>query len=78
MKQKFRKLVCKVFGHRVYTEKFAVRCNWLWVHHGFTPRYDIVERTVCERCGHVVSYKVLVEGISRAQMLKEGWFIEEK
>lgn len=76
MKQKFRKLVCKVFGHRAYTEKFAVRHGWSIVGKYYDKRYDIVERTVCERCGHEISYKVLVESISRAQMLKEGWFIE--
>lgn len=66
--QKLRALICKLFGHRIYVEKFASP--------SYGRKYTIYERKYCERCGEV-HYEIIKDGISRAQMLKDGWFIEK-
>lgn len=52
----------------MYVEKFAQR--------GWDNRYTIYERKYCDRCGYVHN-EIIKNGISRAQMLKDGWFIEK-
>lgn len=78
MKRFFKRLICLIFGHKRYVEWYAVR-----IIRFLQPkkkgmnghRYDIVCREHCDRCGKSRKY-VFRHNISRAQMLKEGWFIE--
>lgn len=65
---RLQRLLCKLFGHKMYVEKFAQR--------GWDNRYTIYERKYCDRCGYVHN-EIIKNGISRAQMLKDGWFIEK-
>lgn len=72
MTQKFRKLICRIFGHSelVTIERYAIK--WGSVE---KPRYDVVEDTYCQRCGELLERELIAQNLSRAQMLQEGWFI---
>lgn len=60
---------CLFNGHDIITEKYAVlRRN---------NRYIIVERDYCSRCGEVFREKVGPGIFSRAELLKNGWFIND-
>ena len=78
MKQKIKELICRIFGHRNFVEVSAVP---YYAHNGHghrhyrKVRYAIIERTTCERCKDS-DYRILANGLSRAQMLHDGWFIE--
>ena len=68
MKHEVKKLICKYFGHQEVEEVFAVRC---------CKKYDGVSKTVCSRCGEELEWKSLFKQLSRAELLKNGWFIEK-
>lgn len=74
MKVFFKRLVCRVFGHRDYEEIFAERTVRYFPRKQL-PVYMVVRELRCERCGEV-HREVLRSGLHRSQMLKEGWFIE--
>ena len=79
MKRFFKRLICRIFGHRNFVEVSAVP-YFAYRGHGHRHydkvRYAIIERTICERCGDEY-IRILANGLSRAQMLKEGWFVED-
>lgn len=75
MKRFFKRLICRIFGHKRYREVFAESYVAGYKHGIVKVRYNIFEHTFCERCGDY-SYKLIAGGLSRAQMLKEGWFVE--
>ena len=76
-----KKLICRIFGHRLVTEVYAVRCD-----HIFGPPVSKGKKTerlwrvftekVCDRCGEreIIS---ISEPLRRSEMLKRGWFIEK-
>ena len=77
MKRFFKRLICRIFGHKRYSEWYAVRISF-FKHQKKGKnghRYDIVCQQYCDRCGERSKY-VFRHNISRAQMLKEGWFVE--
>ena len=63
---KWYRSMCRLFGHQEVEEVFAVRCH---------SRYDGISKVVCPRCGEVLEEKMLFRQLSRAELLKQGWFI---
>lgn len=63
---KWSKLMCRLFGHQEIEEVFAVR---------WCKKYDGISKTVCPRCGEVLEEKMIFRQLSRAELLKQGWFI---
>jgi len=68
---KWSKLTCGLFGHQEVEEAFAVKLNC------FPSRYDGVLRVVCSRCGKVLEEKLLFRKLSRVELLRRNWFIQE-
>lgn len=78
MKQKFKRLICRIFGHKKYVEVSALPISVPKGHahrHERKIRYFVIKDNICERCGEQHS-EIIAENISRAQMLHDGWFIE--
>lgn len=61
--------ICRIFGHSKTTieEVFGIKLS--------NNRYCIMQQQRCSRCNEILERKVLEESISRAEMLKQGWFI---
>lgn len=62
--------ICRLFGHRIFTEMYAER-----ILHNRKHRYNVTQEEICSRCGHR-HHTVLAKNLSRAELLKNGWFIE--
>ena len=78
--RKNKKLICKIFGHKMFKEVYAVRCNKFCGFPESTSKkasklWRIVEKEICERCGE--SYVAYSSPLRRSEMLKRGWFIEK-
>lgn len=67
IKSKILRLICKLFGHYYIHEKYAIKTN---------RRYRIFEKEYCVRCGQLKKISASCS-LSRAEMLKRGWFIED-
>lgn len=79
MKKFLKRLICRIFGHKKYVEIGALPVSVPKGHahrHEKKIRYFIIKDNICERCGEQDS-EIIAENISRAQMLHDGWFIEE-
>lgn len=70
MTGKIKKLICKCFGHILIEEVYAEK-TWL----SYPNKYQICKETKCLRCGKTVSFKMSAPK-SRAELLQEGWFLE--
>ena len=72
-----KKLICRLFGHRDFEEVYAVKRISFGNHNPEQGRkYDIIYDIRCSRCGRI-ERRVLRGNASRAELLKEGWFIEK-
>ena len=78
MKRFFKRLICRIFGHKMYVEKYAERYYFKYKKGKGRGghRYSVIESNVCERCGKRTVNDVRTN-ISRSQMLHDGWFIED-
>lgn len=75
MKQKIKKLRCKIFGHgQTLEEVYAVRLPYSDARN---PLYNIVRDTVCLRCDKVLHREILAYSLTREDMLRKKWFITE-
>lgn len=75
MKQKIKKLRCKIFGHsQTLEEVYAVRLPYSDARN---PLYNIVSDTVCLRCDKVLHREILAYSLTRKDMLRKKWFITE-
>ena len=72
IKQKIKDLQCKCFGHKPIVEVYAMR-----VHGKKRKKYHVVRETKCMRCGENIKFE-MTDLKSRAELLQEGWFIEDK
>lgn len=72
MKKKIKDLICKYFGCNMFTEVYAFE---YFV--SKKPKYYIIERHICFRCGKQ-EIKYLAKGLSRVELLKQGWFITNR
>ena len=72
IKQKIKHLHCKCFGHKPIVEVYAMR-----VHGKKHKKFHIVRETTCMRCGEDIKFE-MTDLKSRAELLQEGWFIEDK
>lgn len=77
--RKIKKLICKIFGHKMFKEVYAVRCDRIW---GFPESgskkanrlWRVIDMETCERCGK--GHEAYSSPLRRSEMLKRGWFIE--
>lgn len=84
MKQQILNLICRWFGHKdfedVYCRRSVPLFAWFyergWQQRITKVRYDVIQDVVCTRCGRV-HRTILKSRISRAQLLHDGWFIEQ-
>lgn len=75
MKQKIKKLRCKIFGHgQTLEEVYAVRLPYSDARN---PLYNIVSDTVCLRCDKVLHREILAYSLTREDMIRKKWFITE-
>ena len=75
MKQKIKKLICRVFGHgQTIEEVYAVKLAYSDARH---PLYNIVSDTVCLRCDKVIKREILAYSLTREDMLRRKWFITD-
>lgn len=65
-----KKLICRLFGHVHIEEMYAAPLA------DKERRYVVIKGCNCARCGENISFE-MSEPKSRAQLLQEGWFIEE-
>lgn len=75
MKERLKRWICRLAGHRNYEEVFAERTT-RFLPNKCLPIYNVVREIRCDRCGKV-HREVLRSGLHRSQLLKEGWFIEQ-
>lgn len=75
MKERLKRWICRLAGHRNYEEVFAERTT-RFLPNKCLPIYNVVREIRCDRCGKV-HREVLRSGLRRSQLLKEGWFIEQ-
>lgn len=75
IKERMKRGICRLFGHRNYEEVFAER-TIRFLPNKCLPIYNVVRELRCDRCGKIYR-EVLRSGLHRAQLLKEGWFIEQ-
>lgn len=68
MKKIIKKYICKYFGCSSFVEVYAVKC--------VSNKYMVKEDMICARCGKKHT-KYLATGLSRAELLQHGWFIEQ-
>lgn len=66
-----KKLICRLFGH-VYVEGMYAAPLLRPKH-----KYVVIKECNCARCGKNLSFE-MTEPKSRAELLKEGWFIESE
>ena len=69
MKQYINKQLCKWFGHKPFSERYAKRQY-------YSKYYSVIESEKCLRYGKELRSKSSWL-MSRAELLKGGWFIEE-
>ena len=75
MKQKIKKLRCKIFGHgQTLEEVYAKKIPYSDARN---PLYNIVSDTVCLRCGKTVKHEILAYSITREDMIRKKWFITD-
>lgn len=78
MKERIKKLMCRLFGHKMFYEVYAVPTDKLFGYDA--PRkgnlYIVFERHVCDRCGHSTITQ-LTPPLHRSELLRQGWFIEK-
>ena len=70
MKQKFKRLICRIFGHKKYVEVSALSISVPKGHahrHERKIRYFVLEETICERCKQQHP-DLIAENTSRAQI----------
>lgn len=72
IKQKIKDLQCKYFGHKPIVEVYAMR-----VHGKKRKKFHVVRETNCMRCGETIKFE-MTDLKSRAELLQEGWFVEDK
>ena len=72
IKQKIKDLQCKCFGHKPIVEVYAMR-----VHGKKHKKFHVVRETKCMRCGEDIKFE-MTDLKSRAELLQEGWFVEDK
>ena len=78
MKGWFNRLLCRIFGHRVYQEVYARSCAEIQATSGcrHRRRYYVIRHRYCGRCG-MTEHEVISAPMRRTEMLSQGWFIEE-
>lgn len=66
-----KKLICRLFGHVHVEEMYAAPL--------LRPKrkYVVIKECNCSRCGENLSFE-MTEPKSRAELLKEGWFIKSE
>lgn len=76
IKLKIKRLICRWFGHKDYTERYASKCTSFfgYPYPKSDRHYIVVEDIICERCGRIHS-RHLTQPMTRAELLKNGWFI---
>ena len=75
MKQKIKKLICRVAGHgQTLEEVYAVKLAYSDARN---PLYNIVSDTVCLRCDKVIKREILAYSLTREDMLRRKWFITD-
>ena len=75
MKQKIKKLICRVAGHgQTIEEVYAVKLAYSDARN---PLYNIVSDTVCLRCDKVIKREILAYSLTREDMLRRKWFITD-
>lgn len=72
IKRKIKDLQCKCFGHKPIVEVYAMR-----VHGKKHKKFHVVRETNCMRCGENIKFE-MTDLKSRAELLQEGWFVEDK
>lgn len=82
MKEKFNRLLCRIFGHKLYEEVYAVRCDRLFgtivdgiQKHKRKYLYIVFRDLNCRRCGVIMTWHS--KPMRRSELLKRGWFIEQ-
>ncbi len=65
-----RRIICKIFKHKWFTEVFAKEVPTKTR----TPRYTVTEQRVCGCCNKVETLKV-TGPMSRTELLRQEWFI---
>lgn len=63
----FKKIICKVFGHSLVEEHYAVRCSKF--------HFQVVKEIRCQRCGETILFQ-MSEPKRRSTLLQEGWFLD--
>ena len=74
MKQKIKRLICRILGHVELEEVYAVKLAYSDARN---PLYNIVRDTVCLRCGKVLHREKLAYSLTREEMLRKKWFITD-
>lgn len=74
MKQMIKKIICRLCGHVEVEEVYAEVCR---IGNNGRPRYKIVCQIVCHRCGKILFQTCRAKDLSRTEMIKRGWFINE-
>lgn len=74
MKQKIKRLICRILGHVELEEVYAVVSG---KGRNGRPRYSIVCQIVCLRCGKTLFQTCHAKNLSRTEMIRRGWFIED-
>ena len=69
LKDILKRRICKRFGHDIVEEVYAVRYK--------DGKYRVRVRQQCFRCGTELESRYISEEMSRAELLKRCWFIEE-
>lgn len=64
--KKIKRLICRCIGHNEFEEVYAELY--------FNEKYRVVRDIKCSRCGDI-SNEYLSGYLSRAELLKQGWFI---
>lgn len=77
-----KKLICRLFGHRTHTVQYAQRYaaygrgGSKWRRDHPKNKYAVIHETECTRCGRIDRLE-FGHGLSRAELLKAGFFIEK-
>lgn len=73
--KRVKKLMCRIFGHSLIRIKEVYAFP---VYRRRKPvRYIVVEETRCSRCGELVKRKEISREMTRNELLRNGWFIEQ-
>lgn len=77
LKQKYKKWLCRLFGHKLYDEVYCTpTSNFFGTDFPRSKYYYVVVRRVySERCGEVHT-EFMSRPMRRSELLREGWFIQ--